>query len=148
MNRRTFLQGACGGLVAASGCLGFGGSTPFVTDRTMTILERGCGDQQNVISLDYDESADQLHVDGILSGTRMCGDLDITYAASNPEDKIIIDIVVTDAEECDCTRYYDYEATVTFRETPDVVAVAHSDPRVLDMRALVIEEDPTPTAHG
>lgn len=146
MNRRTFLQGACGGLVAASGCLGFGGSTPFVTNRTMTILERSCGDQQNIISLNYGESADQLRVDGILSGTRMCGDLDITYAASNPEDKIIIDVVVTDAEECGCPRYYDYEATVSFRETPDVVAVAHSAPEdLLDMQTIILDEGTTTT---
>lgn len=76
----------------------------------------------------------------------MCGDLDITYAASNPEDKIIIDVVVTDAEECGCPRYYDYEATVSFRETPDVVAVAHSAPEdLLDMRTIILDEGTTTT---
>ncbi|MCF2165975.1 hypothetical protein KV541_04920 [Halobacterium salinarum] len=119
-----------------------------MTDRTVTILDRGCGDKQNVISPDYDESADQLHVDGLLSGTRECGDLAVTYAASSPEERIIVEIVVTNGEACvDCTHYYDYEATVTFRETPDVVAIAHSDPKVLDMRALIIEEDRTTIAH-
>ncbi len=144
MDRRTFLQGGCGVLVAASGCLGFTRSTPPVTAREISIVNQGCGDKQNTVSSDYDASANQLHIDGTLSGTQLCGGLDITYAGSNPEDRIIVEIIITESEACDCTRYYDYEATVTFRETPGVVAVAHSAPEeVLDMQAIVLDEETT-----
>ncbi|QSG07632.1 hypothetical protein HSR122_0215 [Halapricum desulfuricans] len=54
-------------------------------------------------------------------------------------------MLLTDEDCKSCTRYYEYDATVSFREVPDVVAVAHSAPgEVLEMRALEIEEE-TPT---
>ncbi|CQH64240.1 uncharacterized protein HHUB_4332 (plasmid) [Halobacterium hubeiense] len=115
-----------------------------MTAREISIVNQGCGDKQNTVSSDYDASANQLHIDGTLSGTQLCGGLDITYAGSNPEDRIIVEIIITESEACDCTRYYDYEATVTFRETPGVVAVAHSAPEeVLDMQAIVLDEETT-----
>ncbi|ERJ04627.1 membrane lipoprotein [Halorhabdus tiamatea SARL4B] len=145
MNRRRFLAGACGGLIATSGCLGLGRSTPFVTDRGVDALDRGCGDKQNEISPRYDESADQLHLEGVLSGTTACGPLDITYAYNQESDRVIVEVILLNDNECEsCTRYYEYDATVSFRKTPDIVAVAHSAPEdVMEMRALVIEEETT-----
>lgn len=116
-----------------------------MTDRSVAVLARGCEDKQNEISPRYDESANQLHLEGVVSETTACGPLDITYAYNHESDRIIVEVILLDDEECgSCTRYYEYDATVSFRETPDVVAVAHSAPEeVLEMRALVIEEERT-----
>ncbi|WP_242492826.1 hypothetical protein [Halogeometricum borinquense] len=90
MERRAFLHGTCAGLVAASGCLGIGASTPFVTDREVNVLERGCGEKQNTTSLEYDKSADQLHFAGTVSGTTNCGGLDISYAYNESSNRVIL----------------------------------------------------------
>lgn len=145
MNRRAFLAGACGGLVATSGCLDLNTSTPFITDREINVHERGCSDEQNTASLDYETATDRLHLEGVLSGTTKCRDLSVSHAYNEPSDRIIVEIIVSESESCSsCTRYYDYEATVSFRETPETVAVFHSDPEPLEGWSLTLGED-TPT---
>ncbi|UVE52399.1 hypothetical protein KU306_17450 (plasmid) [Haloferax larsenii] len=145
MNRRTFLSGVSSGLVAASGCLGSGTSTPVVTDRDVTVVDRGCGEKENTASLEYDTSIDQLHLEGVVSGTTNCGGLDISYTNNESSDRVIVEVIVADSAECpSCTRYYDYEATVSFRETPSVVAVFHSDPELLgDGWTVLLDESKT-----
>ncbi|ELZ84732.1 hypothetical protein C453_11976 [Haloferax elongans ATCC BAA-1513] len=147
MNRRTFLSGVSSGLVAASGCLGSGTSTPIVTDREVTVVERGCGERQNTASLDYDRSIDQLRLEGVVSGTTNCGGLDISYTNNESSDRVIVEVIATDSADCpSCTRYYDYEATVSFRETPSVVVVFHSDPELLgDGWTVLLDESSTTT---
>ncbi|MGB9964718.1 hypothetical protein [Halobacterium hubeiense] len=148
MKRRAFLVGAAGSLAAASGCLGLDRRNTPVTDRRVTVLERGCGDEDNEIAPSYDEDADRLRVSGVLSGTTACGPLDVTYADNDASDRIIVEVYATDDGSCaSCPRYYEYEATVSFREPPDVVAVAHSSPEdVMEMRALVVDAEPATSA--
>lgn len=145
MNRRSFLVGACSGLATVSGCLDFDSSTSFATDK-IEVRERGCGDKQNTVAHTYDTSTDQLHLKGILSGTTQCGDLGISYAYSDPSDRIFVEVIVSDAEGCSsCTRYYDYKATVSFRETPRTVVLVHSDPEPLEGWALELDEKTSAT---
>ena len=146
MNRRTFLSGVSSGLVASSGCLGTETSTQVVTDRDVTVVERGCGEKQNTASLEYDHSTDQLRVEGVVSGTTNCGGLDISYANNESSNRVIVEVIVADSAECpSCTRYYDYEATVSFRETPSVVAVFHSDPELLGDGWTILLDGSKPT---
>ncbi|RYJ08620.1 hypothetical protein ELS19_19210 [Halogeometricum borinquense] len=142
MNRRTFLTGACGGLVLTSGCLNFDTRTPLVSDREITVREQGCNDKQNTASLNYDRSTNRLHIEGVLSGTTKCGDLGVSYAYNESSSRLIVEIIVSESENCpSCTQYYDYEATVSLRETPQTVAVFHSDPKPLEGWSLVLNED-------
>ena len=133
MNRRTFLHGVCGSLVAVSGCLGGGTHTPFVTSRSIEVTDRGCGNKRNTATLYYDEATDQLHIEGLFSETTKCGGLNLSYAYNESSDRVIVEAILNDNAQCPSyTRYYEYEGIVSFRETPSVVVVFHSDPWILE----------------
>lgn len=147
MNRRTVLRGLCGSFAAASGCLALDSDERFVTSRSVEITDRGCGDRDNVAVLDYDESRHRLRIEGTLSETTTCGGLSLSYVYSQESDRLILEVITDDDASCpSCTRYYEYEATATFRETPSVVTVAHSDPEILGgVGTLILEKSGSET---
>ncbi|NEU57812.1 hypothetical protein [Halorussus sp. MSC15.2] len=142
MNRRTFLSGVCGGSIATGGCLGTGGSTPFVTNSSIEVTDRGCGSRKNTATLDYEKAATRLHIEGVLSGTTKCGGLNWSHAYNQESNRVILEILPTDDAQCpSCTRYYEYKGTATFREAPSVAVAFHSDPDVLaDVGAVILSE--------
>ena len=147
MDRRAFPAGAGGGLVAASGCLGASTDRPFVTGRSIAVTGRGCGDRRNEGSLDYDEATDELSLDGVVAGTTDCGGLNLEYAGNGASEAAIVEVMPADETDCaSCTRYYEYEATTSFRETPSVVEVFHSDPDPLAaIGTTTLQEDDSTT---
>lgn len=147
MNRRAFLHGVCGSLVAVSGCLDAATDTSFVTNRSIEVTDRGCGNRRNTGTLDYDESNDQLRIEGRLAGTTKCGGLNLSYAYNEQSHRVIVEVIPDDTTQCpSCTRYYDYDATVSFRETPSVVVGFHSDPEILEgIGTVILETDASGT---
>ncbi|SEV93005.1 hypothetical protein [Halobacterium jilantaiense] len=63
---------------------------------------------------------------GTLSGTQRCGDLSVESNYFEESKHVVVDVTPVDTVSCpNCTRYYQYEAAVSFRERPSSIYLAH-----------------------
>ncbi|MEZ3145471.1 hypothetical protein [Halobaculum sp. MBLA0143] len=128
VKRRAYLAALCSGPFLTGGCLASDEpeSPSVLTDHRLTITERGCGDRQHDASLSYDTATNQLHVEGTYAKTEECGPLGLGTNRRPNNEKVDIEIYPVDRADCpSCRRYYEYELTATFRDTPSGVALVY-----------------------
>ncbi|QIO23634.1 hypothetical protein [Haloarcula sp. JP-L23] len=137
MKRRGFLQVFSTCTLAASGCLsGPNNERENAYEKSVTIEERGCGEKEHSGVIKWDNNSNIATIDGTWGSAEKCGPLGIGTSSISTDngDDYLLDVYPLDQHNCNtCTKYFEYSASVKFREKPSRIKLAHSNPKLIGL---------------
>ncbi|GGN88187.1 hypothetical protein [Haloarcula pellucida] len=137
MKRREFLQVFSASTFAASGCL----SRPNnergeIYEKSVTIEERGCGEKEHSGVIKWNNNSGIATIDATWGAAEKCGPLGIGTSSYPMNDgyNYLLDIYPSDQHNCNtCTKYFEYSASVEFRDKPSKIKLVHSNPEIIGL---------------